>query len=488
MKAQFYIRFIFLFSLIVLFGCQEEDDLDTEPQNSKASEINEQDLPKDYSKSTAALNEMQSDTRLGTIVQELFGEKNFNDGMTKMSKKNKLKIDTTSVLKIEHDGNTTFTLQAHRNEEVDSLFYNVVLNIYADGSTEIFGLTYKMIELLEDGSFIYDGPLNAFPVKSEDLSAKMNCFQVIMDVCGYGGTYHSAGPNCTPSYLRPDVQTICVYEGPGNVRNQPNNHPKNNGQGTYTGGGSNNSRTSPVNNNDDPDDYIRKKVNEFDVKVGLTQLQKDYLILNKKIGLIRDLEIFLIENSSSSDSKAFVRNLIESIRINNYTTLYRNKIFLQDPYDVWGTLSQKEKDLIKSFPIDAYNIFKNRPIAEQATRMKFGRNGLNDKSDAFRHAYFNALNARSVGKYDAKLFSDAHESEVPNQLLKEKEMDLFNNNVGHSFATGFPNISNPNLANEVYKKITDGSLRYLSPINSSDSNFRTTHGITTTTKLIPTNR
>ena len=60
----------------------------------------------------------------------------------------------------------------------------------------------------------------------------------------------------------------------------------------------------------------------------------------------------------------------------------------------------------------------------------------NDKSDAFRHSYYNVINVKVVGIARAKEFSDANESEVPTSLIKEKEMDLFNNNVGHQTING----------------------------------------------------
>jgi hypothetical protein len=122
-------------------------------------------------------------------------------------------------------------------------------------------------------------------------------------------------------------------------------------------------------------------------------------------------------------------------------------------------------DLIKQYPFEAYNIFKNREIAENATYQKFNRNGRNDKSDAFRHAYYNIINTKAVGIGIAKLFSDAHESETPSVLIKEKEMELFNNNVGQQSLLGNSNLSLTQLADLIYQKTLNGNLRYLNPIN-----------------------
>jgi hypothetical protein len=94
-----------------------------------------------------------------------------------------------------------------------------------------------------------------------------------------------------------------------------------------------------------------------------------------------------------------------------------------------------------------------------------------------------------------KLFSDAHESETPIQLALEKEMDLFNNQVGIDISK----INNRNATSlQIMDASLNGSLKYLSPINISDPNFwgnngindpfTATHGIMSNTSLKPTNQ
>lgn len=164
-----------------------------------------------------------------------------------------------------------------------------------------------------------------------------------------------------------------------------------------------------------------------------------------------------------------------------------------------GDLTDAEKLLVNLFPLQALIIRENKLPAESETQARFGTNGINDKSDAFRHAYFNAMNSNDAGDTIARLFSNAHESEVSLNLILEKQMDLFNNNVGHIIgdnASFF--ISDGELSNLVYQKILNGSLNYLFPINYNDPNFwdkpQTTtpndgdHGITNLTQLIPTNQ
>jgi len=69
----------------------------------------------------------------------------------------------------------------------------------------------------------------------------------------------------------------------------------------------------------------------------------------------------------------------------------------QDQNGQYDRLTAAEKALVKKYPTHAYMIIRNKPVAEQETVAIFGQNGLNDKSDAFRHAFFNAMNRRDLG-------------------------------------------------------------------------------------------
>ncbi len=188
--------------------------------------------------------------------------------------------------------------------------------------------------------------------------------------------------------------------------------------------------------------------------------------------------------------------------------------FNLDPYDDYKKLTAAEKALVKQYPTAAFIMNKfNRPMATNFTVQKFGSNGLNDKSDAFRHAFFQAVNTVRIGATLTQQFSDAHETETPNQLIKEKQMDLFNNSVGIAYGQtqSYPTSTSVMIADAVYIKVLNGELRYLFPIwppkfspsgqlinPSGDPNFygpsctnnpaTATHGITGNTLLIPTNQ
>jgi hypothetical protein len=201
------------------------------------------------------------------------------------------------------------------------------------------------------------------------------------------------------------------------------------------------------------------------------------------------------------------------------TVWWLDQTWVNNPANFWLGLTEdqqqqhltaQEKVLIVRYPAQAFIIHQNvnPSYMEQAVRFPNGT-GLNDKSDAFRHAYFNALNTRDCppggvppvpASQIVTLFGNAHESETPQQLQLESEMDLFNNSVGISYClTCLPGITTSStISNGIMTLLNNGELRYLKPINMSDPNFNgtggthdiytATHGITSATALTPTNQ
>ena len=100
-------------------------------------------------------------------------------------------------------------------------------------------------------------------------------------------------------------------------------------------------------------------------------------------------------------------------------------------YDQYKHLTLEEQRYIKSHPQHAWSIKESKEIAFEETKKRFGMNGKNDRSDAFRHCFWSAILSRDLG-YDAALkFTNAHESD-PRNPADEKAMDLHNNAVGLS--------------------------------------------------------
>jgi len=130
-------------------------------------------------------------------------------------------------------------------------------------------------------------------------------------------------------------------------------------------------------------------------------------------------------------------------------------------------------------------IYKNREIATNETQARWGFNGRNDKSDAFRHAFYNAINTKYCGKVIVILFSTAHESEVPTNLNLEASMDTFNNLVGINYVGGISLLTIQAISGNISNKSLDGELRYLSPL---DNVVAPNYGINPQTHLTPTNQ
>jgi len=92
-------------------------------------------------------------------------------------------------------------------------------------------------------------------------------------------------------------------------------------------------------------------------------------------------------------------------------------------------LTRDEKTFIFMYPEYATAIKESKEAAYVETRRRFGRNGQNDYSDAFRHCFWSALLSRDIGYAAALRFTTAHESSPTNDPA-EREMDLHNNAVG----------------------------------------------------------
>lgn len=112
------------------------------------------------------------------------------------------------------------------------------------------------------------------------------------------------------------------------------------------------------------------------------------------------------------------------------------------------------------YPFDALKVNKAKEIATKQTERKFGKNGLGDRSDAFRHGIWNAEMTVLIGSEKAELFATAHEdkdttgNESDGYTKDEhKKMDLHNNEIGRKL--GADNLSAPEekMAEIIYDEI-----------------------------------
>lgn len=141
-----------------------------------------------------------------------------------------------------------------------------------------------------------------------------------------------------------------------------------------------------------------------------------------------------------------------------------------DPLD---KLTEAEKYLTSLYPIQAIKIGRNAGVAVIEAKNRFpGTILINDKGDAFRHAYWMALNEKDITNPGIPyLFGVAHESEDPQVLHLATEMDLFNNDIGLQVGNSVSYFaSNTSVSNAVMARLLNGDLHYLFPLDFEISN------------------
>ena len=147
-------------------------------------------------------------------------------------------------------------------------------------------------------------------------------------------------------------------------------------------------------------------------------------------------------------------------------------------------LTKEEKKMCALFPLAAVMIFSNKDIALNEASSTFPNQiPRNNKADAFRHAFFNALNIRDVysqfstrgtftfAKNIVRMFGIAHESEVPQELLLEKAMDLYNNEGGIEVCSTCNPLTNPTnlVKGYVLSLLNEGKLVHIWPLNNDQT-------------------
>ena len=119
--------------------------------------------------------------------------------------------------------------------------------------------------------------------------------------------------------------------------------------------------------------------------------------------------------------------------------------------------TKEELLLVVKYPTQSVKIFNNSSTASNTASSLYKAETLYlGNGDAFRHAYWNALNVKSVGADIAKAFANAHESETPEG--NDKTMDLRNNTVGRNIGRIYSNSSNATIKNKVIEAVNQGRL------------------------------
>lgn len=136
--------------------------------------------------------------------------------------------------------------------------------------------------------------------------------------------------------------------------------------------------------------------------------------------------------------------------------------------DIWNVLTDSEKRLCIRYPFDVLKVNEAKNIATSQTEVKFGFNGLGDRSDAFRHGIWNAEMTVLIGKEKAELFATAHEDKDVTGMESDgypktahRDMDLHNNEVGRNIGEEHKNASETEMAEMIYQEINSETTQFI---------------------------
>lgn len=136
--------------------------------------------------------------------------------------------------------------------------------------------------------------------------------------------------------------------------------------------------------------------------------------------------------------------------------------------DIWNVLTESEKKLCIRYPFDALKVNTAKNIATNQTEIKFGRNGLGDKSDAFRHGIWNAEMTILIGKEKAELFATAHEDKNITGTESDgfpktahRDMDLHNNEIGRNLGEKNKDASEDEMADIIYQDLYSETTEFV---------------------------
>ena len=136
--------------------------------------------------------------------------------------------------------------------------------------------------------------------------------------------------------------------------------------------------------------------------------------------------------------------------------------------DIWNALTESEKKLCIRYPFDALKVNTAKNIATNQTEIKFGRNGLGDKSDAFRHGIWNAEMTILIGKEKAELFATAHEDKDITGTESDgfpktvhRDMDLHNNEIGRNLGEKNKDASEDEMADIIYQDLYSEATEFV---------------------------
>lgn len=192
-----------------------------------------------------------------------------------------------------------------------------------------------------------------------------------------------------------------------------------------------------------------------------------------------DIYNFLItQNNCTIEAKLFAKSYIE-LSILDIDNLTNEDIesFFNFNKDYKNRMSVSERVIFNNMSkIKQMGYLFNAQKATWRAKDLYPNSLTNGKGDAFRHAFFNGLNAILLGVTLAESLATAHEDKPADYLYfnKETEMDLFNNLIGRKKRNWFQDGFN-SLDESIISAMGYGQLRYLSNLEGGGSSGRATN-------------
>ncbi|PEL82824.1 DUF6973 domain-containing protein [Bacillus wiedmannii] len=169
-----------------------------------------------------------------------------------------------------------------------------------------------------------------------------------------------------------------------------------------------------------------------------------------------------MKNIADSKSEEELNQIVAEKIKNNPSVSFRSAYSLQIPG--FGTLTDAEVDLAKKNPFEFVTYGACSVLAKTTSEKYYSNSTLyQGNGDAFRHSFWNAalakelgtIKGRDVGVARAKVWTDAHEQYSSGV---DKEMDLYNNEVGRTIAYNNYSWSITQYSSHIRNEVANGSM------------------------------
>lgn len=401
----------------------------------------------------------------------------------------------------------TFPIQRTIN---NGLIENLLLSLQTDETYKMFLTSYQLSEQdlvdIENGIEVdFTNKINSNEISDDNLindvfAKTYGCVETYYVSCSVGGSANGHGPakQNNGSYCSGSDFVIDV-SGCGGSGISYGNHNISTGTGSnYTGSGNTTNGTGTSHSDSATATAATYNLTTItncfncptleeqkfiDFIENLSTENQNFLnqIVNKS--LKGKIELFLNNNLDSNENYTieainFAKKYLE-LSILNIDNLTNEEIesFFNFNQDYKNRMSVSERAIFNNMSkIKQIGYLFNAQKATWRAEELFPNSIYNGKGDAFRHAYFNGLNAILLGLPLAESLATAHEDK-PSAYFhdsKEKDMDLFNNQVGRDrsnwFQDGFSS-----LEESILEAMDYGLLRYLSNLQGGGLSGRATN-------------